>query len=339
MSSYTSATKRKILMLHGQMASTIEECDDDVEFYHVHGYDAPVPRDTPALELSCSEPTMRPSYSVTPRGWFNIDFRNWQANWKEREGSLLFLMDVLRKHKFESVCQAIFGFSQGAVLAEQIADLLEHPGLYPSFFADFQFLPNPLRYVVVVSGFITRGECWSWETCPTIDSLQDPALFIKTPALHIIGRTDVVVVRERSEILINFSKNSRVEEHAGGHIIPTRPRWRQFFAEFFRNPFGKIASPSIRSVDADVHTGYLPREFSLHIGRTLPVPTPYLDLDEDEDSSGPSTPDSEHMEFPETPVDDVPLPSFWNNSKKVDTEFGEAPMVLQDGYNVTYVDA
>ncbi|KZP19615.1 hypothetical protein FIBSPDRAFT_862539 [Athelia psychrophila] len=234
-------------------------------------------------------------------------------------------MDVLSKHKFE----AIFGFSQGAVLAEQVADLLEHPELYPSFFADFQFLPDPLRYIVVVSGFITRGECWSWETRPTIESLQDPTLFIKTPALHIIGRTDIVVVRERSEILINFSKNSRVEEHAGGHIIPTRLRWRQFFAEFFRNPFGQIASPSVRSMDADVHTGYLPREFSLRIGRTLPAPTPYLDLYAN--SSGSSTPDSEHMEFPDTPVDAVPLSSFWDTSKKIDTGFGEAPIILQDG--------
>ncbi|KZP11155.1 YWTD domain-containing protein [Athelia psychrophila] len=321
------------------MASTIEECDEDVEFYfvdapfalfptdHIHGYDVSDPETTSAIEPNCSEPRMCPSYSATPRGWFDISFRNWDINLKRRDASLLFLLDVLREHKFE----AVFGFSQGAAIAEQVAELLEHPEFYPSFFADFQFLPDPLRYVVVVSGYIVRGECWSWETCPTIESLQDPTLFIKTPALHIIGRTDVIVVRERSEIVINFSKNSRVEEHPGGHFIPTRPRWRQFFAEFFRNPFGQIASPSVHSVDADVHTGYLPREFSLHIGRTLHAPTPYLNLDED--SSGPSTPDSEYMDSPETPVDDVPLLSFGDTSKKIDAGFGEAPVVLQDGCN------
>lgn len=90
-------------------------------------------------------------------------------------------------------------------------------------------------------------------------------------------------------------------------------------------------------MEADVHTGFLPRECSLHIGHTLHAPAPHMDLDQD--SSGPSTPDSEHMEFPETPVDDAPLLSFWGTSKKVDTGFGEAPMILQNGYNVTYVEA
>lgn len=37
-----------------------------------------------------------------------------------------------------------------------------------------------------------------------------------TPTLHILGKTDVVVVEERSRQLIEISENSRVEEHNGG---------------------------------------------------------------------------------------------------------------------------
>lgn len=37
-----------------------------------------------------------------------------------------------------------------------------------------------------------------------------------TPTLHVIGRTDVVVVEERSRMLIGVSKNGRLEEHDGG---------------------------------------------------------------------------------------------------------------------------
>lgn len=37
-----------------------------------------------------------------------------------------------------------------------------------------------------------------------------------TPTLHILGKTDTVVVEERSRQLIEVSENSRVEEHNGG---------------------------------------------------------------------------------------------------------------------------
>ena len=37
-----------------------------------------------------------------------------------------------------------------------------------------------------------------------------------TPTLHVLGKTDIVVVEERSRQLIEVSENSRVEEHNGG---------------------------------------------------------------------------------------------------------------------------
>lgn len=44
-------------------------------------------------------------------------------------------------------------------------------------------------------------------------------MLIETPVLHVIGRTDIVIFRERAEVFIGYSKNRRVEEHVGGKLI------------------------------------------------------------------------------------------------------------------------
>jgi len=40
-----------------------------------------------------------------------------------------------------------------------------------------------------------------------------------TPTLHVIGKTDVVVIEERSQKLVKVSKTARVEIHAGGKLL------------------------------------------------------------------------------------------------------------------------
>ncbi len=37
-----------------------------------------------------------------------------------------------------------------------------------------------------------------------------------TPTLHVLGKNDILVVEERSRVLINISIGKRVEEHEGG---------------------------------------------------------------------------------------------------------------------------
>ncbi len=37
-----------------------------------------------------------------------------------------------------------------------------------------------------------------------------------TPTLHVLGKNDILVVEERSRVLINLSIGKRVEEHEGG---------------------------------------------------------------------------------------------------------------------------
>ena len=49
---------------------------------------------------------------------------------------------------------------------------------------------------------------------PLCDSIFLPTY--STPTLHVLGRTDVIVVEERSRNLLDVSANKRVEWHDGG---------------------------------------------------------------------------------------------------------------------------
>ena len=49
---------------------------------------------------------------------------------------------------------------------------------------------------------------------PLCDSIFLPTY--STPTLHILGRTDVIVVEERAKTLLDVSSNKRVEYHDGG---------------------------------------------------------------------------------------------------------------------------
>jgi len=65
------------------------------------------------------------------------------------------------------------------------------------------------QFCVAVSGF------------KVLDPFCDPffhKMYI-TPTLHVIGRTDIVVVEERSRQLVEVSANARVEEHDGGRVF------------------------------------------------------------------------------------------------------------------------
>jgi len=104
---------------------------------------------------------------------------------------------------------------------------------------------------VAVSGFRVLD--------PFCDPFYSPRYI--TPTLHVIGRTDVVVVEERSRQLIEVSETKRVEEHEGGmfckswmrntltnsylgHYVPAKVTWRKFLAAYMRDPLAPHASPS-----------------------------------------------------------------------------------------------
>jgi hypothetical protein len=103
---------------------------------------------------------------------------------------------------------------------------LERPHLYPPFLIDGEPPHPPLcvsmiaaryrmlitfhrKFCIAISGYKPGGDI-----CEQIFSPS-----YSTPTLHVLGKTDVVVVEERSRQLIEVSSGRRVEEHVGGQSI------------------------------------------------------------------------------------------------------------------------
>ncbi|KAF5365331.1 hypothetical protein D9758_005410 [Tetrapyrgos nigripes] len=147
------------------------------------------------------------------------------------EETLLTLRDLLMEQRFDGV----FGFSQGAGLACLLSAILERPESYPGFLIDNKPVHPPFEYCISAAGFKSR------------DLISDRILSegFSTPTLHIVGRTDNIISPEYTKSILDVSRNKRVEEHDGGHYIPSKAPWRKFLVEYMRRgPEGDVASPS-----------------------------------------------------------------------------------------------
>ena len=71
-----------------------------------------------------------------------------------------------------------------------------------------------------------------------------------------------------------------------GHFIPTGPQWRKFFAEFFRDPFGPIVSPSPPVKEEEEL--YIPPPADAYAIRNFPIGKilPMRDLESEEEEEG-----------------------------------------------------
>ncbi|RDX53785.1 hypothetical protein OH76DRAFT_1479564 [Lentinus brumalis] len=243
---------KKVLMLHGyaqnanifskRMRALRNACGKDVEFVFIDAPHVLVPVDfadafrakpgTSSLSDSGAQGTSTDSDSdpaLAPRYWWNL-----KADPAARsktigvEDSILLLRDVLSKDHYDG----ILGFSQGAAMAALVAALLEKPNLYPPFLIDGKPPHPPVTFCVAAAGFRPMS--------PLFDSILLPTY--STPTLHILGRTDVIVVEERSKQLLEVSTNKRVEWHHGGHFIPPRAN-RNIIKACLEDPLGEILSP------------------------------------------------------------------------------------------------
>jgi len=231
----TAASGKRVLALHGysqnssifskRLGALRKECKD-IQFVFVDAPHILLPAefDTPSEELLA----LQSDPDTAMRGW-------WTAN-EERtkitglQESLLVVRNILKNQRFDG----IFGFSQGGAFAALISALLERPNIHPPFLVDGQTPHPPFRFCVAVSGFKVMD--------PICDPFYSPSLATRT--LHVIGRTDVVVIEERSRQLVEVSTNKRVEEHDGGHFVPSKGAWRKFLVAFMRDPTGAHPSPS-----------------------------------------------------------------------------------------------
>lgn len=86
---------------------------------------------------------------------------------------------------------------------------LERPEILPSFLIDGSSPHPPFSFAVCVAGFRPRG------------TLSD-VIFerpYETRTLHVLGRTDIIVVEERARPLLDITANKRVIWHEGGAVI------------------------------------------------------------------------------------------------------------------------
>ncbi|KDQ13939.1 hypothetical protein BOTBODRAFT_110638 [Botryobasidium botryosum FD-172 SS1] len=218
---------RRILALHGysqnrhilsQRMSAITKLCKDCEFVFAdapHVLDAVTPQDYRVFDPAASAGSNDPK--TMPRAWFRIDPKTQMYTGLER--SVIYLRDMLAQTHFHGV----FGFSQGTAMASIICAILERPHLYPSFLIDGVSPHPPLDFAIFVSGL----KPYRHESLPPLFS--EP---LNTRTLHVIGRNDVITTPERSQALIDAYVDPRVEYHDGGHFIPAKTNWRNFFASY-----------------------------------------------------------------------------------------------------------
>lgn len=118
------------------------------------------------------------------------------------------------------------------------------------------------EFCVSVSGFKVSD--------PLAETIQ--AECYSTPTLHLIGKTDGVVIEERSRKLVDLSSNARVEEHMGGtvqlfsipslstaahfsllllgHFVPSQAHWRKFLSSYLKDHTADLAPPVFTSAPA-----------------------------------------------------------------------------------------
>ncbi|KAG9312108.1 serine hydrolase FSH [Chiua virens] len=199
--------------------------DKDIELVFVDGPMVLYPVDLDGFSanaLGASEVTQDATSeydpTTTPRGWFKANADRTVA--RGLEDALQMLKDVLVRDRYVGV----FGFSQGAAIAALLAALLEKPHSYPAFLVEGES-PHPPLYAANIF-----GSSYS------------------TPTLHVLGKTDVIVVEERSKVLLEISANARLEEHEGGHFVPSKANWRKFFRDYLHDPLGDVSSPSSGAV-------------------------------------------------------------------------------------------
>lgn len=112
------------------------------------------------------------------------------------------------------------------------------------------------RFCVAVSGFKVAG--------PLSAAVFSDGYM--TPTLHVLGKNDILVVEERSQVLIDVSKTKRVEMHDGGvypcaqhallshtiflegHFVPSKASWRTFLKAYMLSPTGDVPGPGLTSV-------------------------------------------------------------------------------------------
>jgi len=242
---------RTVLILHGysqnaviiskRLAALRKDCNKiGIEFVFVDAPNVLQPVDVAGKSWADSlasfgaaeaaEATQDPS--LTPRAWWRYNADKTVA--VGLKDSIGYVRDILRTRRFHGV----LGFSQGAAFAVLLSALLEQPHLYPSFLLDGEVPHPPFEFCIAVSGFRIRDT--------SVQSFFNAPF--STYTLHVVGRNDVIVTPEASRALVAVSANHRIEEHDGGHFVPSKGQWREFLSNFMKDPSAQLPSPNSSGV-------------------------------------------------------------------------------------------
>ncbi|KAG8957519.1 hypothetical protein FRC03_010066 [Tulasnella sp. 419] len=262
----------RVLVLHGytqnaeilrkKLAAIRKACGKDVELTFVDGPIILAQADMEGFQsantISSLLENAQTSPESTPRAW-------WRANadrtlYEGIETSVRSIRELMTRseHRFDG----IMGFSQGASMAALLCAILEKPHLYPSFLTDTNEIPHPpVSFGIFVAGFKPLDVNLS-------ALFQEP---LTTPTLHVLGSNDLIVMRQRSQTLIDVCSNPRIEVHDGGHFVPSKASWRTFFRDYITSysenstihPSSVISpTPSVTPAPSELGTPMISRDGS-----------------------------------------------------------------------------
>ncbi|CED84339.1 Phospholipase/carboxyhydrolase [Phaffia rhodozyma] len=155
---------------------------------------------------------------TTPRSWWEVE-PDKKENFVGYDEAVRYLRDFIEKD--EKGFDGVMGFSQGAGMAALLCSLINKPSVHPLFSTS---KINPFKFAIFVGGFVPNAKNLGLEKYFPIDG--------NTATLHIIGKVDVIISEARSLALADNCEDSRVEYHDGGHFVPSKASYRNFFRDY-----------------------------------------------------------------------------------------------------------
>ncbi|BGP37245.1 Low molecular weight phosphotyrosine protein phosphatase [Rhodotorula kratochvilovae] len=219
-------------VLAGKLAQAERVFDGHIELVYVNAPNILL-RPTFAYDNSPDEPYAPEN---EPRSFWHSISNDGFTDPSELDRTLYYLRDVLETH---GPFDGIFGFSQGAATAAILCALVARPWLHPAFSSapstGAAWPPLPFKFAIFCSGYLPLDKrCESWFEHP-----------VGIPALHVVGRSDVVAPNERTLANVSRFSNSRVEWHEGGHYVPRKPYFAHLFKDFILSHTFPVVEPPL----------------------------------------------------------------------------------------------
>jgi len=260
----------RVLMLHGftqngnmfykRMSAIRKAAAKSCEFVFLDGPVIIQPIDSPLDFDSLERPEAVETVvdpELIPRAWWRAsDDRTVYYGLDE---TLVYVRDFLVKEMAnKGPFDVVLGFSQGAAMAALLTALLERPTAYTtvSFIDTETQIPihPPFKRAIFGSGFRPID----LRLARVLGEEGQRLLGTQTKTLHVIGRADPVVSAKRMKSLTDccYEDNLRIEEHDGGHFIPSQSNWRAFLANYLStddidlvpSPIGSVANTPTREL-------------------------------------------------------------------------------------------